>query len=97
MAITISNAAAKVVNLAGGTVAASVDIEGGYFSIDTLENIPVHAKVVGALCYCTSEFKFYQYDGTDWVEPAFSSDLVNFIKKEEISFASTEDIKALFK
>ena len=68
MAYNIANAAAKVVNLAGGTVAAGVDIEGGYFSIDSLSNIPDHAKVEGTLCYCIGDGKFYQYNGSTWVE-----------------------------
>lgn len=82
MAYSIANAAAKVVNLAGGIVAAGMDIEGGYFTIDILNNIPAYANVKGTLCYCTGTEeepinKFYQYDGSDWVERKFSATTVS--------------------
>ena len=73
MAYNISNAAAKVVNLAGGTVAAAIDIEGGYFPVASLNDIPDHAKVLGSLCYCTTDGKFYQYNGTNWIEKEFGT------------------------
>ena len=68
MAITISNAAAKVVNLAGGIVAEGFDVAGGYFVIDALANIPSYANQTGQLCFCTGDSKFYQYNGSSWEE-----------------------------
>jgi hypothetical protein len=68
MALTISNAAAKVVNLAGGIVAEGFDVAGGYFVIDALSNIPSYANQTGQLCFCTGDSKFYQYNGSSWEE-----------------------------
>lgn len=61
---------------ASGTVASAIDIEGGYFSVTSLNDIPDHAKVLGALCYVTGTAeepinKFYQYNGEDWIEKEF--------------------------
>ena len=84
MAITISNAAAKVVNLAGGIVAEGFDVAGGYFVIDALANIPLYANQTGQLCFCTGDSKFYQYNGSSWEEsklnreaPTKTSELTN--------------------
>jgi hypothetical protein len=86
MAITIANAAAKIINTAGGIVADGHDIAGGYFVTDIspvgklikdseeskaspntpTHNIPAYAFIEGALCYCTEDNEFYQYDGTEW-------------------------------
>jgi hypothetical protein len=41
-------------------------VEGGYF---TCNNLPTTgAWTSGQLCYCTSTSKFYQYNGTSWIE-----------------------------
>lgn len=86
-----------------GYLVESKYIKGGYLVVDTYANLtdseffPANSIIEGSLCFCKEKSKFYQYNGESWIEPAFSSELVNFIKKEEISFASTEDIKALFK
>ena len=76
MAYNISNAAAKVVNNAGGIVVDGSAVEGGYFVTDSIEvtslgepgKIPEYACVFGALCYCTADSNFYQYNGLTWVK-----------------------------
>lgn len=94
--LKISNAAAKVINLSGGTVADAIDIKGGYFVSQFIETttkgeegkIPPHACVEGALCYCTVGTeekpgnKFYQYKSGEWVE-VLDIDLSNY--KEPIT------------
>lgn len=62
----ISNAAAKVINAAEGIVVDGHDVAGGYFVIDSINNIPSYTNVTGALCYCTGDSKFYQYTGSSW-------------------------------
>jgi hypothetical protein len=66
MSYVTADAGSKIINTASGTVASAVDIEGGYFSVNSLTDIPNHAKVTGALCYCISDSSFYQYNGTAW-------------------------------
>jgi hypothetical protein len=71
--ITTADAGAKIINSGEGIVASGVDIEGGYFAIDSIANIPSYANVLGTLCYVTGTEenpvnKFYQYNGTEWVE-----------------------------
>ena len=71
----LNTAGAKIVNLATGSIADAVDIEGGYFVTQSIEitdteeagKIPRHACVAGALCYCKSDNRFYQYNGAKWV------------------------------
>lgn len=60
-------------NGAGGTVLSGDAVKGGYFVTDTIANIPSWSNVVGTLCYVTGTAtapvnKFYQYNGTSWVE-----------------------------
>lgn len=79
MSITIADAGSKIINTASGTVAAGVDIEGGYFVIDSLDKIPDHANVIGALCFVlgtveTPINKFYQYGTSGWLEAKLSSE-----------------------
>ena len=78
MAYVTADAGSKIINTASGTVASAIDIEGGYFPVTSLNDIPDHAKVLGALCYVTGTAekpinKFYQYDGEDWVEKEFGT------------------------
>lgn len=58
----------KIINSATGTVADAVDIGGGYFTVEDLSTVPNHAKVFGALCYCSKDNKFYHYMGSSWRE-----------------------------
>ena len=81
MGYSISNAAAKVVNNAGGIVVDASAVEGGYFVVDSTEitdrgevgKIPDYACIEGALCYCKTDSKFYQYLNNEWVEKKFSA------------------------
>ena len=60
----------------GGTVISGEAVKGGYFVTPSIEitttgesgKIPAYACVVGTLCYCTGDSKFYQYNGSAWVE-----------------------------
>lgn len=70
---TISNAAAKVVNEAEGIVVDGHDVAGGYFVIDSINNIPGYSFVEGALCYCTTEGIFYQCTGSSWEPKEFGT------------------------
>lgn len=77
---TISNANAKIVNQSTGIVVAGTDVEGGYFTVNTIETVKStydYAQVKGALCYVTEGSsaypgeQFYQFDGTDWIAVEF--------------------------
>ena len=70
---TISNAAAKVINAAEGIVVDGHDVAGGYFVIDSINNIPDYSFVEGALCYCTTEGIFYQCTGSSWEPKEFGT------------------------
>jgi hypothetical protein len=73
MALTINT---NIVNdTESGYVLDAKNIKGGYFIVGQNPNdiidfniIPSGIKVNGSLCYCTADSKFYQYNGTDWVE-----------------------------
>ena len=58
-------------------------VEGGYFVCETPPTSGTWA--VGQLCYCTGErySKFYQYNGTNWVEPLFQqlSNLIEIVEE----------------
>jgi hypothetical protein len=63
-------------NADGGYLCEGKDIKGGYFVIDALENISDRITEKGSLCFVTGSEnepinKFYQYDGTAWVEAKF--------------------------
>jgi hypothetical protein len=77
--INTADAGAKIINTDAGIVASGVDIESGYFAIDSLINIPNYANVLGAICYCTDDKIFYQYNGTNWVEKAASATETGFM------------------
>lgn len=57
----------------GGTnrdkIVQGTQVEGGYFVCNTLPTQGTWAT--GQLCYCESDSKFYQYNGTNWVEKIF--------------------------
>ena len=57
----------------GGTnrdkIVQGTQVEGGYFVCNTLPTQGTWAT--GQLCYCESDSKFYQYNGTSWVEKIF--------------------------
>lgn len=73
MALDASN---KIINSQDGIVVDGTSVEGGYFVTPSIEitstgeagKIPSYACIEGALCYCTGDSKFYQHDGTTWVE-----------------------------
>ena len=64
----------ELINGQGGIVVQGSAVSGGYFvtqstSITTTGEtgkIPDYACVEGALCYCTGDSKFHQYDGSSW-------------------------------
>ena len=97
---TIADAAAKIINNAGGIVAEGSAIEGGYFVTQSIEvtatgeegKIPAYACVPGALCYCKEDSKFYQYDGEKklWVESAINQ--MNQLEGITDSLAFTQGI-----
>lgn len=62
------NTGSTIYNSNGGTLISGDAVKGGYFVTDTLDNIPSWTNVTGALCYCTEDNKYYQYDGIAWVE-----------------------------
>lgn len=82
---------------ADNVVVESKYVKGGYVVVTTLterdalkgtsgENI-----VNGSLCYCQADSKFYQYNGTTWVEANLGSggggggaDLSNYYTKDEV-------------
>lgn len=41
-------------------------------SIGDRDGLPEATRVIGSLCYVTSENKFYQYDGENWQLAEFS-------------------------
>lgn len=53
-------------------------IKGGYFVVDTYNNLTSKYTIAtstadgtiieGSLCYCQEDSKFYQFDGTNWLE-----------------------------
>jgi hypothetical protein len=70
MALDATN---EIINSSSGIVVQGTAVSGGYFVIDTIDNIPSHAKKTGQLCYVTGTTakpvnKFYQYDGSSWIE-----------------------------
>jgi hypothetical protein len=75
----------------GGTVISGEAVKGGYFVTPSVEitsegeegKIPDYACVTGTLCYCTGDSKFYQYNGTNWVEPLFQqlSNLIEIVEE----------------
>lgn len=64
--IVKSNAAAEVINTAGGIVVDASAVRGSYFSVDTLADIPSYATNIDQLCYCREDGKYYKWDGTAW-------------------------------
>lgn len=46
-------------------------VEGGYFVCESLPTTGTWAT--GQLCYCQADNKFYQYNGTNWVEKEFGT------------------------
>lgn len=84
------NAGNEIVNLNTGIVVKGTAVEGGYFVIDTKENIPDYACITGTLCYFTGKSKFYQYNGSDWEE-------ANLVSKSgpisQLYLVSSEDPK----
>lgn len=76
MALTINTNIVN--NTEGGYVLDAKNVKGGYFTVDSNPNeitdfslLPRDTKVEGSLCYCTADSKFYQYNGTSWVEKEF--------------------------
>lgn len=78
MALDTNN---ELINGNGGIVVNGAAVRGGYFVTESTDitstgeagKIPDYACVTGALCYCTGTTstpinKFYQYNGTSWVE-----------------------------
>ena len=64
----------KIINAQDGIVVDGTAVEGGYFVTESTEitttgesgKIPSYACVEGALCYCKTDGKFYQYIGKTW-------------------------------
>lgn len=62
-------------NGSGGIVISGEAVKGGYFVTPSIEityegeegKIPDYACIKGTLCYCSTDKKFYQFDGTNWV------------------------------
>lgn len=67
------NTGNTIFNSNGGILISGDAVKGGYFVTDAVENIPSWANTEGTLCYCTSNSKFYQYNGTSWTEKDFGT------------------------
>lgn len=80
MALTINT---NIINQTeGGHLIDAKNVKGGYFVVDTSPNnitdtniLPKDTKVSGSLCYCTGDKKFYQYNGSAWVEAKLGSSI----------------------
>lgn len=65
------NTGNTIFNSNGGILISGDAVKGGYFVTDTVMNIPSWANTQGTLCYCTTDSKFYQYNGASWAEKVF--------------------------
>lgn len=68
MALTVNT---NIINDTDQYLLDAKNVKGGYVVVNSTterDALPTATTVAGTLCYCTSDSKFYQYNGTSWVE-----------------------------
>lgn len=71
MANETLNVNVNMTNNRTGYLADAKNIKGGFVVVASTDEIPDACKVAGQLIYNTTDSKFYQYNGTAWVEVDF--------------------------
>jgi len=52
------------------------NVKGSYVVVNSIkerDELPAATTVTGSLCYCTADSKFYQYNGSIWIEKEFGT------------------------
>lgn len=73
MALTVNT---NIINDTDQYLLDAKNVKGSYVVVGSTterDSLPAATTVTGSLCYCTGDSKFYQYNGTQWVEKTFGS------------------------
>jgi hypothetical protein len=72
MALTVNT---NIINDTDQYLLDAKNVRGGYIVVDSIDSnsLPAATTVEGSLCYCTTDSKFYQYDGSAWVVKEFGT------------------------
>lgn len=73
MALTINT---NIINDTDQYLLDAKNVKGGYIVVNSIaerDSLPAATTVIGSLCYCTADSKFYQYNGTAWAEKEFGT------------------------
>jgi hypothetical protein len=73
MALTVNT---NIINDTDQYLLDAKNVKGSYVVVGSTterDSLPAATTITGSLCYCTGDSKFYQYNGTSWVEKTFGT------------------------